>query len=244
MKKLLLAATAALGLLVHSENPAFAQAVVTCTNCSTIGQQLIDYGKQIQQLATEIQTATNTLNTYTTLVQNTISLPRSVYSDITNTVNQLENLRNQASLLTGNSGLMLGNLSSATFPVVDIQRELMTEMNALSNAMQKAGQQLGNQQPTLNQQASQQTTLLGQSNSGTTQAVQAGNQVSATNGQTAAADQSTITGLLQAQLTAQVVQEDRIQAANSLTNAQISAGKQAACSVATSGGAGLTVSWC
>lgn len=244
MKKLLFAATAALGLLALPDYPASAQAVVTCTNCSTVGQQLIDYGKQIQQLATEIQTATNTLNTYTTLVQNTVSLPRRVYTDITNTVNQLETLRNQASLLTGNSGLMLGNLSAATFPVVNIQRELTTEMNALSNAMRRAGQQLGNQQPTLSQQASQQTTLLSQSNSGTTQAVQAGNQVSATNAQTAAADQSTVTGLLQAQLTAQIVQEDRIQAANSLTNAQITAGEQAACSVATGGGAGLTVSWC
>ena len=118
MKRLLFAGGVVLALAAP---PAHAQAVVTCTNCSTIGQQLIDYGKQIQQLANEIQTATNTLNTYTTLVQNTISLPRSLYADITNTVNQLEALRNQASLLTGNSGLILGNLSSGTFPVVNMQ---------------------------------------------------------------------------------------------------------------------------
>jgi P-type conjugative transfer protein TrbJ len=239
MKRLLFAGGVVLAL---AASPAHAQAVVTCTNCSTSGQQLIDYGKQIQQLANEIQTATNTLNTYTTLVQNTISLPRSLYADITNTVNQLEALRNQASLLTGNSGLILSNLSSRTFPVVNMQTELTTEMNALSNAMQKAGQQLNSQPSTLNQQSSQQTTFVGQANSGTTQAVQAGNQASATNAQTSAANQSTVTGLLQAQLTAQIVQEDRVQAANSLTNAQIAGGYAAACSVARSGG--LTVSWC
>ena len=63
MKRLLFAGGVVLALAAP---PAHAQAVVTCTNCSTIGQQLIDYGKQIQQLANEIQTATNTLNTYTT----------------------------------------------------------------------------------------------------------------------------------------------------------------------------------
>ena len=59
MKRLLFAGGVVLAL---AASPAHAQAVVTCTNCSTIGQQLIDYGKQIQQLANEIQTATNTLN--------------------------------------------------------------------------------------------------------------------------------------------------------------------------------------
>ena len=35
--------------------PAQAQLAVNCENCSTVWNQLLEYGKQVQQLATQLQ---------------------------------------------------------------------------------------------------------------------------------------------------------------------------------------------
>ena len=242
MKRLLLAGAAVIALAA----PAHAQQAVTCVNCSTIAQQLIDYGKQLEQLANEIQTATNTLNTYITLVKDTISLPEIVYTDITGTVTQLESLRTTASLLSSNTGDMLSKLNAAEYPVLNIEQRLTFDDNALANALIKAGQALDSMPAVIQQQSSKLAAAQTQSNgaSGMTQAMQASNEIAATSAQSIQSQTSALHTVLQAMTTSMTTDADRRSASDSLTIAQMKAGQAAACSVATSGGTGLSVSWC
>ena len=117
MRRLLLAGIAIIALAM----PAHAQQSVFCVNCSTLSQELISYGKQLEQLANEINIATNTLNTYTTLIRNTVSLPQNIFRDITGTVNQLGSIGKQASLLSSNTGDMLSKLGGGSYPLLDMQ---------------------------------------------------------------------------------------------------------------------------
>ena len=124
---------------------------MTCTNCSTIGQQLLDYARQLSQLQQEIQTAQNTLNFYINAVQNTLALPGTVYRDLTGDINQITSIANTANMLVGQTGQMLTNLSSTSgYPLGGItnwHQELSNESAAIAQALKAAAGVL-NLQPT------------------------------------------------------------------------------------------------
>lgn len=240
MRRLLLAGIAIIALAM----PAHAQQSVFCVNCSTLSQELISYGKQLEQLANEINIATNTLNTYTTLIRNTVSLPQNIFRDITGTVNQLGSIGKQASLLSSNTGDMLSKLGGGSYPLLDMQQRLAYESRAIANALKTAGQVLDSQPDVIQQQSSQLSAAQAQSAGadGIKAAIQAGNTIAATASQSLQTQQHATQVLLQALATQIAADADRRAASVALTTAQMKAGQTAACSVANSGA--LHVSWC
>ncbi|MBV8893309.1 MAG: hypothetical protein JO266_15280 [Acidobacteria bacterium] len=102
MRKFLLTGVAIVAL--HGA-PATAQQAVTCVNCSTLVQQLLDYARQLDQLVQETTTAEQE-------ILNTLRLPGTVYRDLTGDIAQLTGITSQANMLVGFSGQMLTNLSS------------------------------------------------------------------------------------------------------------------------------------
>jgi P-type conjugative transfer protein TrbJ len=139
MRRILLAGAAAIGLFYGQA--AHAQQAVFCTNCSTIGQQLLDYARQFEQLQQEITTAEQE-------VINTLSLPGTVYRDLTADIQQITTLANQANMLAGNMGTIL-NAMAVGYPqnALDNWHQWLTnETNAVALAMRTAAQVL-NLQP-------------------------------------------------------------------------------------------------
>jgi type IV secretion system protein TrbJ len=78
---LALAAGVALAALagIIAPRPAPAQMTVTCVNCSAIWNQLLEYGKQVQQLATQLQSYQTQLQQYANMVTNTLALPQQLW---------------------------------------------------------------------------------------------------------------------------------------------------------------------
>lgn len=125
--------------------PAAAQTVI-CANCSTFAEQLLQYGKQLEQLVQEINTTQNTLNTFINLTQNSLSLPSTVYRDATADINRITSIANNASLLSGNVGSFLNNLGSASgYPIsvaADFQQQIINEQNAIARGITALGNTL------------------------------------------------------------------------------------------------------
>src|SRR6202008_2265208 len=94
--------------------PAQAQLAVQCENCSTIWNQLLEYGKQVQQLATQLQSYETQLQQYANMVTNTLALPQQLRGQVESDIMQVRNLSNAASLLSGNAGSIVTRLQSAT----------------------------------------------------------------------------------------------------------------------------------
>jgi P-type conjugative transfer protein TrbJ len=76
---LALAATV-LAVLAAPPRPAQSQLAVTCVNCWTIWNQLLEYGKQVQQLATQLQSYQTQLQQYANMVTNTLALPQQLWA--------------------------------------------------------------------------------------------------------------------------------------------------------------------
>ena len=143
MRRIMLAGVAAIALLA-GRNEAFAQAAVTCVNCSTIAEQLVQYAEQVNQLVQETATQLNTLNTYINAVTNTLSLPGNLYRDLTGDIQKLESIRETADLLTSQfSGPIIKNLSYTNgYPLGNItnwHQEITNEANAVALALTAAG---------------------------------------------------------------------------------------------------------
>jgi conjugal transfer/entry exclusion protein len=83
---------------------------VTCVNCSTIWNQLLEYGKQVQQLATQLQSYQTQLQQYANMVTNTLALPQQLWGQVQGDIMQVRNLSNAASLLSGNAGSIVTRL--------------------------------------------------------------------------------------------------------------------------------------
>jgi type IV secretion system protein TrbJ len=219
------AGSAATALLVFSLRPALALGPVYCTNCSTIVEQAVMAGKQLEQLAQEIQTAQNTLNFYMNAVQNTANLPFTVFNDITGTVSQITSIGQRAQMLINQTGTMIDNLGTGSaYPVAtitDLQNQLATEQIAVSNAMTQAGNALNTLSGQLPANASNFSALHSQAlgASDRQQSLQTLAGVAAAQGQVATQRQATSIAVEQAMLTAQTAQIDR-NAANDALNKQ------------------------
>jgi len=113
VRRLILAAGVALAALPVA-GPAQAQLAVQCVNCSTIWNQLLEYGKQVQQLATQLQSYETQLQQYANMVTNTLALPQQLWGQVQSDIMQVRNLSNAASLLSGNAGSIVTRLQSAS----------------------------------------------------------------------------------------------------------------------------------
>ena len=219
------AGCAAIALLVFSPRGALALGPVYCTNCSTIVEQAVMAGKQLEQLAQEIQTAQNTLNFYMNAVQNTANLPFTVFNDITGTVGQITSIGQRARMLINQTGTMISNLGTGSaYPVAtitDLQNQLATEQIAVSNAMTQAGNALDTLSRQLPASASNFAALQSQAlaASGRQQSLQTLAGVAAAQGQVATQRQATSIAVEQGLLTAQTAMIDR-KAANDALNKQ------------------------
>jgi P-type conjugative transfer protein TrbJ len=181
LNKTLLAGTATIGLLIVAPHRGEAQAVVTCTNCSTIAQQLLGYARQLLQLDQEITTATQE-------VTNTLKLPETLFNDATSDIRQITSLASQANLLIGNTGQFIANLGASSYPTGILNNpmaEIVKEQNAISNAIQALGNVLNVENPNLGNNAAILAALNNQSmtSAGRMQALQAAQGVGATTGQ-------------------------------------------------------------
>lgn len=211
LRTLLIAATFSAGLSA----PVSAQQAVTCVNCSTIVQQLLDYARQLEQLQQEIQTAQNTLNFFLNAVQNTASLPNTVYRDLTADIQRIENIANQAQMLGGQTGAMIGNLSPSTgYPLAGISswtQQLVNEDAALATAMRSAAQVLNLQPAQLQADATTLSSLQSQAMAATgrQQVLQSIAGINATVGQQIGKQQATLAAAMQALATYDIAQADR-----------------------------------
>jgi len=181
----LTAATALAVLAAAAPRPAQSQLAVTCVNCSTIWNQLLEYGKQVQQLATQLQSYQTQLQQYANMVTNTLALPQQLWGQVQGDIMQVRNLSNAASLLSGNAGSIVTRLQSASAyanqaaSLGNIAGQLTTWQQTIGNSVGTLGKTLGLQQ---NQQGSDAALLASleqhsQSAQGQMQAMQAGNEL-------------------------------------------------------------------
>jgi len=153
-RHLSLAAGIALAALagIAAPRPAQAQLAVTCTNCSTIWNQLLEYGKQVQQLATQLQSYETQLQQYANMVTNTLALPQQLWGQVQSDIMQVRNLSNAASLLSGNAGSIATRLQSASpyanqaANLGNIAQQLTTWQQTIGNSVDTLGRTLGLQQ--------------------------------------------------------------------------------------------------
>lgn len=244
MKKVVVSAlvgVAAAALLAFSPAPAYA-IDVECLNCSTIVEQAVMAGKQLEQLAQEIQTAQNTLNTYINAVQNTENLPVTVFNDITGTVNQIASIGQQSQMLINQTKTMIDNLGTgAGYPVAtinDLQTQLASEQIAVSNAMRQAGAALNTLNGQLPSNSSNFSALHSQAlgASGRQQSLQTLAGAVAALGQVQTQAQSTAVSVQQGLLTAQTAMIDRNAANDALNKQDLVNDVQADCAALASTG--------
>jgi P-type conjugative transfer protein TrbJ len=187
VRRLVLAAGITLAALPGAgpSRPAQAQLAVQCVNCSTIWNQLLEYGKQVQQLATQLQSYQTQLQQYANMVTNTLALPQQLWGQVQSDIMQVKNLSNAASLLSGNAGSIVTRLQSASAyanqaaSLGNIAGQFTTWQQTIGNSVSTLGKTLGMQQ---NQQASDAALLASleqhsQSAQGQMQAIQAGNEL-------------------------------------------------------------------
>jgi P-type conjugative transfer protein TrbJ len=216
VRRLVLAAGVALAALPVA-GPAQAQLAVQCVNCSTIWNQLLEYGKQVQQLATQLQSYETQLQQYANMVTNTLALPQQLWGQVQSDIMQVRNLSNAASLLSGNAGSIVTRLQSASAyanqaaNLGNIAGQLTTWQQTIGNSVDTLGRTLGLQQT---QQASGADLLTSlqqhsQSAAGQMQAIQAGNELAHATAAQLQQIQATLTVAAQMRATEMAVDADR-----------------------------------
>jgi P-type conjugative transfer protein TrbJ len=240
-RKILLATSAAFALSFAA--PVQSQQVVTCVNCSSLTNQLTQLARQAQQLDNEVKVIQNTFNTYLNLAQNTVSLPSTVYRDITSDIARIQGIASQASMLGGFTGTMIGNIQApGGYPLTNANTylfQVQQETAAVANAMQQVGNLL-NLQPSQLQNSSATLAALqaqAQSSNSRNAILQALAGTTATTGQLVGTQLSTISALMQAQLTAATAGADRQAYRAAYTALEEQAALQADCTAAASVGA-------
>ena len=244
-RRLLLAGAA--GLALAAADPGFlreaqAQMAVTCTNCSTWANQLLVYARQLYQLQQEIQTATNTLNFYLNAAQNTASLPANAYRDITGVIANIQGIAQQASMLSGATGTMITNLGPGGYPLANANTylaQVQFETGAVANAMRQVANLLNLQPSQLQNSSATLAALQSQAASSNSRnaILQALAGTTATTGQLVGTQLSTLSAVMQAQLTATTAEADREAYKAAYTAIEEQAALQADCAAATSVGA-------
>ena len=239
-RKLLLAGVAAAALVATA--PARGQQAVVCVNCSTVAQQLLGYARQLYQLQQEITTAQATVNFWLNAAQNTVSLPGTVYRDLTGDIARIQGIAQQASMLSGATGTMITNLGPGGYPLANANTYLAQvrfETGAVANAVRQVASLL-NLQPAQLQNSSatlaalQSQAAISNSRNAILQAL-AG--TTATTGQLLGTQLSTLSALMQAQLTATTAAADREAYRAAYTALEEQAALQADCTAAASVGA-------
>lgn len=208
------AGVAAIGLLAASPQPAWPQAAVTCVNCSTIAEQLLQYAQQLNQLAQEVQTAQNTLNFYINAVTNTLKLPQTLFQDASADIARITSIASTASLTIGNTGNFINNLAASSYPTGILNnpmQEIVNEQNAIANAVKALGNVLNIENPQLGNNASILAALNNQSMTaaGRMQALQAAQGVGATTGQQLQSLETIVLAMAQAAHATGLAQADR-----------------------------------
>lgn len=80
---------------------------VTCTNCASLAQQIIDYGIRVKAYATQVLDYATQVNMYITAVRNTMRLPFQVLGAINNLYYRVTSLARRATaVLTSDAGIM------------------------------------------------------------------------------------------------------------------------------------------
>lgn len=241
VKKLLLAGVAAAALLAAGR-PVHAQMAVTCVNCSQFTQQLLGYARQLYQLQQEIQTAQNTLNFWLNAAQNTVSLPGNVYRDITGDIARIQGIAQQASMLSGATGTMIANLAPGGYPLASTNTylaQVQFESGAVANAVRQVANLLNLQPSQLQNSSATLAALQAQAASSNSRnaILQALAGTTATTGQLLGTQLSTLSALMQAQLTATTAAADREAYRAAYTAMEEQAALQADCTAAASVGA-------
>ena len=170
--------------------PARAVIPVTCDNCSDIFTQLMQYAKEAQSVETQLQQYQTQLQQYSNMIQNTVALPMQVWNTVQSDIMRVENLSNAASVLTGNTGTFLSRLQTAGSYVGQVAsigtfgNQLTNWQQTISNNVTTLGTTLGLQQSQAQSNAALLETLQQHSTSavGQMQAIQAGNELAAANG--------------------------------------------------------------
>jgi type IV secretion system protein TrbJ len=208
------AAVPVLCIACASPRPAHAQAAVTCVNCSTIVEQLLQYAQQLNQLAQETATEINTLNILTQEIINTEKLPETLVQDATADIRQITGIASAASLTIGNTGNFIANLGASSYPAGILNnpmQEIVNEQNAISNAVKALGNVLNVENPNLGNNASILVALNNQSmtSAGRMQALQAAQGVGMTTGQQLQSLETVVLAMAQAAHATGLAQADR-----------------------------------
>ena len=209
-------ALAALASL-SAPQPARAQLVVTCTNCSATWTQLLQYAKEAQQLATQLQSYQLQLQQYANMITNTVALPSQVWATVQSDIMQVRNLSNAASLLSGNSGSIIARLQSVSAyanqvgSLGNIAGQFSMWQQTIGNNLNTMGRTLGLQQSQQQNGAAIVAALQqhSQSAAGQMQAIQAGNELAGANAAQLAQIQATLMATAQMQANGMAVDADR-----------------------------------
>ena len=205
MKKLLLLSAAALALAVSDKAHAqIGGGVVTCLNCVTPPFELPQW---LQNFENQVQMIQYQINFWNTLIQNTVDLPEKLFADITGTISQLQAAVQQADLLAERQRFFVDHLSDPSGfggDLTNIPAMLAQENNALAYAMQTMSQVLGLSQQMQTFYAPQIAAIQAIAPGGITQAVQIGNQMTATAAQQQAVYMNAQTVAFQAMATAEL----------------------------------------
>jgi type IV secretion system protein TrbJ len=215
MRKILLASSAALALLTAPLATAQAQAVVTCTNCSTFAEQALQYLVQGYQYVLQGLQYVQEVTTAEQEVVNTIRLPETLFNDATGDIRQMTGIAATASLTAGNTGNFINNLAASSYPTGILNEpmaQIVAEQNAISNAVKALGNVLNLQNPTLGNNAAVLAALNNQSMTATgrLQALQSAQGSGATTGQQLQSLQTTQLAMAQGQAATMLAEHDRL----------------------------------
>lgn len=240
LRKFLLAGVTAAVLVATA--PAHGQQAVVCVNCSTVAQQLLGYARQLYQLQREITTAQATVNFYLNAVQNTVSLPGTVYRDLTSDIARIQGIAQQASMLSGATGTMIANLGPGGYPLASANTylaQVQFETGAVANAVLQVANLLNLQPSQLQNSSATLAALQSQAASSNSRnaILQALAGTTATTGQLVGTQLSTLSAVMQAQLTATTAAADREAYRAAYTALEEQAALQADCTAAASVGA-------
>lgn len=213
----LLASALAFGVAAVTPRPAAAAWPVTCTNCSSLFNQLMEYAKQLDQYRTQLQSYMTQINQYKNQIQNTVALPVHVWSDIQGDIAQIKALSDVSTLLSGNSGSILSRLDSATgyanrvaglanmpTQILDWQRQFKTASESFANTLGLQQVQAGDTAALLRLLQSH-----SQGADGQMRALQAGNELAAAAVGQIMRVQATISATAQYQAQRDIVEADR-----------------------------------
>jgi P-type conjugative transfer protein TrbJ len=185
-----LAATCLMLSLLAFSRPAAAQWVVTCTNCSTITNQLLQYAKEAESALTEAQQLDQQMNMYKNMVTQGTLLSNLQWGTLSQDISNLNSLVSRGTSISyATSNLeskftssfpgyssFLSSTPNASQTQADLAAWSSQTNSAVSNSLMASQQQMND----VDQENGTMTTIQQHSSSaiGQMQAIQAGNEMS------------------------------------------------------------------